>query len=456
MFKNVSLRPRVVSGRGTWRLVGPDGKEIAAFSAFAESIKSMATNSIASYARHVAQFLDYLIEVADVVGQGAPLTKLQLTEAVEAYGDYLLLGTDASNEIASSIARSIPPGVNSPASLVPKKAAVRRFLRMSEAVRKELQELARMGAASQMRVDEQPLLPELGQQRLLTPFEIRAMQANSMIAGVVAGGPKLIAAIPLGKGSGASSYEHSRAFPYDRAMDLIDAMPTCRDSAFYALRAACGCRGHEALQVLFEDVDVDKATVSLVDPDSRPGHRSYRFLSHQQREKLAWKGRTSSETLLIEPFASAFFQWLQKYLDKEYIGHGRHSFLFQFLADADRGMPYFLSAASSRREVFERACRRIGVTLPPGTGAHSLRHMYGTYLLNYFPRANGDYGLPVPLVQQLMGHANEKQTLKYARFDHDLLKLEIANANRVLFQRGTPKSVLQLKLEALEANIAKV
>ena len=188
MFKNVSLRPRVVSGRGTWRLVGPDGKEIAAFSAFAESIKSMATNSIASYARHVAQFLDYLIEVADVVGQGAPLTKLQLTEAVEAYGDYLLLGTDASNEIASSIARSIPPGVNSPASLVPKKAAVRRFLRMSEAVRKELQELARMGAASQMRVDEQPLLPELGQQRLLTPFEIRAMQANSMIAGVVAGG----------------------------------------------------------------------------------------------------------------------------------------------------------------------------------------------------------------------------------------------------------------------------
>jgi hypothetical protein len=82
--------------------------------------------------------------------------------------------------------------------------------------------------------------------------------------------------------------------------------------------------------------------------------------------------------------------------------------------------------------------------------------MYGTYLLNYFPRANGDYGLPAPMVQQLMGHASLKSTLKYARYDQDLLKLEIENANRVLFSGGVPKKLIDLKLAALEFQVAKL
>jgi integrase/recombinase XerD len=82
--------------------------------------------------------------------------------------------------------------------------------------------------------------------------------------------------------------------------------------------------------------------------------------------------------------------------------------------------------------------------------------MYGTYLLNYFPRANGDYGLPAPMVQQLMGHASIKSTLKYARYDQDLLKLEIQNANRVLFSNGVPKTLIELKLAALESQVIRL
>ena len=118
-------------------------------------------------------------------------------------------------------------------------------------------------------------------------------------------------------------------------------------------------------------------------------------------------------------------------------------------------MPFFLSAASSRLETFHKACRHVGVTLPPGTGPHSLRHTYGTYLLNYFPRASGSHGLPVSMVQQLLGHASADQTLKYAKFDKDLMKLEQQHASNVLFRHGTPTTLLELKVLALEAELSK-
>lgn len=456
MYKHVSLRRRKLSGRTSWLLLGPDGRPIDAFTAFAESLRNAPPNTRDSYCRHLAEFFDYLIEAAALIGGGRQLTKLELTETLEAYGDYLLLGTDASRPIAQAVATKLPPGVNKPSSVVPKKAALRRFLNLSEDVRKEMAELARLYGSRSVIADT-PLLPGLGHKRPLQPREVVAMQAHSMLAGVVAGGPKLVECVVLGDAVDSAPYDEQRAFPYDKVMDLIDAMPTHRDKAYYALLAASGCRTHEGLQVLLtDDVDVDEGTVRLVDPASRPGHSSYRGLTAEQRERLAWKGRTSDLTLLIEPFATAFFESLQKYLEQEHLAHGKHDFLFQYLKGPERGLPYFLSAAGSRLELFHRVRKHIGVTLPPDSGPHSLRHMYGTYTLNYFPRSNGDYGLPVPMVQQFLGHADIKSTLKYAKFDKDLIKLEIQSANRVLFSHGTPKKLMELKLEALLAQVAKV
>lgn len=456
MYKNVSLRKRTQDGRPTWTLVGPDGHTIAAFDAFAASLRNAPPNTRNSYCRHVAEFIDYLLEVSAIRAQDRQLTKMELTEAIEAYPDYLRWGQDASKDVARAVAARLPPGANAAASLLPKKAAVRRFLELSEEVRKEIAEISRMQGRAGLPVASEPALAGASRRRKLQPHEVLAMQGNSMLAGVIAGGPKFVKAIVINDRESSIPYDVERAFPFDKVLDLIDAMPTYRDKAQYALLAACGCRTHEALQVLMEDLDVVEGTLRLVDPGLRPGHRSYRALSTEDRASLAWKGRTTQLTMLIEPFASTFFETLQVYLAREQIAHGRHDFLFQYHKGNERGQPYFLSKASTRLETFQKACKRVGVELPRGTGPHSLRHMYGTYLLNYFPRSNGDYGLPVPMIQQLMGHASPKSTLKYARYDQDLLKREIENANRVLFMNGTPKKLLEIKLQALEFQVAKV
>lgn len=456
MYKNVSLRKRTVHSRPTWLLLGPAGQPISAFVAFAHALRKEPKNTLDSYCRHLAEFFDYLIEVAALFASDRQLTKLELTDALEAYGDYLRMGTDAQSPIARAVAAQLPPGVNSAASLVPKLAAVRRFLKLSEEVRKELAEMSSLRGESAAGVDAAPLFPQMVQRRELKVREALALQANSMFAGVIAGGPKFVDSVVLTDVRSSVTYDECRAFPYDKVMDLIDAMPSYLDKTLYALLAASGCRTHEALQVLMEDIDVVEAVIRLVDPATRLSHLSYRALASEERAALAWKGRTTQITLLIEPFASAFFNSLQQYLEKEHIPHGRHDFVFQYRNGGKRGMPYFLSAPSTRLERFQQICKKIGVALPRGSGPHSLRHMYGTYLLNYFPRANGDYGLPVPMVQQMMGHAHVKSTLKYAKYDQDLLKLEMQNASRVIFKSGSPKNLLELKLTALESQVVKI
>ncbi len=208
-------------------------------------------------------------------------------------------------------------------------------------------------------------MPGLGNRRELNRFEVRAMQVNSMLAGVISGGPKLIECVVMRGGVGELPYEQNRAFPYDKVIDLIRAMPTYRDKALYSLLAASGSRTHETLQLLWEDIDIREGSVRLVDPKRRTNHRSYRALSSEERAQMAWKGRSTQLTLLIEPFASEFFRSLEAYMKHEYIAHGEHEFIFQYLNGEKRGKPYFLSAASTRLELFRRVCKRVGVDESP-------------------------------------------------------------------------------------------
>ncbi|WP_337882165.1 tyrosine-type recombinase/integrase [Chromobacterium haemolyticum] len=376
-----------------------------------------------------------------------------LVEVIEAYNEYLVFGADSGNAIARHIDETLPSPRISQQSSSTKHAAVRNFLKLSEKVRAQMLELTKLDVGP-LNIDEQKLLFGIGEKRELPGFQHRALVANSMLAGVIAGGPKLIEEGILPTSVPDITYEHERAFPFDMVSNVLDHLTTFRDKALYAFCAASGCRISEALQLLWDDIDTKAQTVQLVDPKSRPSCPSYLALNPEERDLLVWKGRTTPLTLLIDPFATMFFEALTAYMRHEYIPHGRHGFVFQYIREIDQGMPYFLAAASSRNGVLKRAIKLAGVEHVEGP--HSLRHMYGTYLLNYFPRPDGTYGLPLGLVQKLMGHRQAKDTAKYARYDRDLLEAELRYANMMLFGNDKVRSVNELKRAALLSRLAEV
>lgn len=454
-MKNVSLIAISLNGKQSWRLLDPDGRPIRAFDVFAKTLERGSVNTRANYCRWLAEFFDYLFEASawTPAGQDGKVSQDALLEIIESYDEYLVLGADAGKEIARRVDKTLAsPRISNRSSSI-KHAAVRRFLKLSERVRLQMLELTQKGIAS-ANVDDEKLLLGIGEKREFNEFQRRALVANSMLAGVISGGPKLIEESVLPTAVPDLSYEDNRSFPFDKVADVLSHLTTYRDKALYAFCGASGCRISEALQLLWEDINTASQTVRLVDPKSRPNCRSYLALTPEERDRLVWKGRSTPLTLLIEPFATMFFEALALYLRHEYIPHGRHSFVFQYAKEGERGTPYYLAAASSRNGVLSRAIKLAGVDHVEGP--HSFRHMYGTYLLNYFPRPDGTYGLPLGIVQKLMGHRQAKDTAKYARYDKDLLDAELKYANMMLFGNGQVRSVNEIKRAALLYRLAEV
>jgi integrase/recombinase XerD len=375
-----------------------------------------------------------------------------LRDIIEAYDEYLVSGLDSGNSVAQLISRTLPSPRVARNSSATKHSAIRYFLRLSERVRAQMLELTEVGFCNF--IDAQKLFIDLGEKKAIPIFQRQALVANSMMAGLISGGPKFIDEAILPTSTPDLTYDHERAFPFDKVQETLQNFRTHRDKALYALCAASGCRISEALQLLWEDIDFSARTVRLVDPKSRPNSPSYIALTPKERDRLAWKGRATTLTLLIDPFATWFFEALAEYLRHEYIPHGRHNFVFQYDDGVDLGAPYFLASVSSRNSVFRRAVKLTGVMRIQGP--HSLRHMYGTYLLNYFPRPDGTYGLPIGLVQKIMGHRQIKDTAKYARYDRDLLYAELQHANMALFCGDEALSVNQIIRAALLKRLAEV
>lgn len=457
MYKNVSLIGVEDQGRKSFGLIDSDGRRIAAFDVFASSLIHNSINTRTTYCRGLARFFDFLIEATShLVTESVDLKREDLVFVLSAYREYLVYGGRSGNQLACKVNSTMPSPMVSSASCELMHAPVRRFIDLSETVRRHLDELARHGILAS-NIDPNPLLPSIGV-RKIERNQAAALRAGSMLAGVISGGPKLMREVVLPKVRSAAPYDERRAFPFDAAVPLINAMPTWRDKALYSFCAASGCRISEALQLLWADVRVADGIVKLVNPARRASDASYLALEPVERDKLVWKGRATQVTLLIEPFASLFFDALEQYVRHEYIPHGQHQFVFQHLRVGSEGRPYFLSAASTRSAIFKMAAdacigekeNRIGI------GVHSLRHMYGTYLLNYFPHADGSYGLAIGLVKQLMGHTSIISTERYARHDVDLLQAELAFANAMVFGDKPVKSLNEMKRDVLMTRLAAV
>ncbi|MFM0353332.1 tyrosine-type recombinase/integrase [Paraburkholderia nemoris] len=459
MLKHVTLRRVEVGGQVSWKLLSPDGTRMAAFDIFATSLlRSNSPNTRESYCRFIAYFLDYLLEAAEVFAKaGSLMTRTDFQAAIEAYDDYLVLGAASGKTMAVTINANLPSRHNSATTSALAHAAIRQFLKLSEKARSEVLDLEKVKLidAGQVVIDSHELFEGINSRVKLGLAQRQALVTKSVLAGVVAGGAKQINGTLLRTPTCLRAPRWPRAFPFDKILPFLRKFDLHRDRAMYSLIAGTGCRIHEAVQVLFEDIDANQMAVRLVDPTARRNHPSYLYLTPIEREKLCWKGRTDADTFFIEPFASIFFEELEQYLRFEYIAHGAHNFVFQDVSASIPGKPYLLVDASTRRKVFKAAAITAGIE-ENVEGPHSLRHAYGIYNLNYFPKTNGEYGLPLQVVQQLMGHAHVRSTAIYARHDKDLLKQELAYANALVYSGVIPVSALELKLNALNAAAAKL
>ena len=112
-----------------------------------------------------------------------------------------------------------------------------------------------------------------------------------------------------------------------------------------------------------------------------------------------------------------------------------HDFLFQ----KENGRPLFASGKKGKSDrsninkEFKKYLKSAGIETNNSLSPHSLRHMYGTYILNYLPINDGKtYGLAMEYVQQLMGHKSIASTEKYAIHDTKILQMQIESANKFI------------------------
>ena len=163
MLKNVTLLPAQLDGKTTWRLLGPNGMPEESFGVFADSlIRKHPLNTRLSYCRNLAEFFDYLHEASIALLADDPelqLTRLVLQEIVEAFDEYLVLGGSSGNRVALLVNKTKPSPMHASTTSALMHAPLRKFLALSEQLRKEMSEMAREGLAPIRDVDQHHCSP---------------------------------------------------------------------------------------------------------------------------------------------------------------------------------------------------------------------------------------------------------------------------------------------------------
>lgn len=454
---HVTLRAIEKDGVPTYKLLGPEG-QIDAFDYFVSAVSKLSYKTRIGYYGHIADAYDYLFEAAFVVTalrNSSAISLEDLRNIVDSWHEYLINGCESNNEIAATVAATLKSPLIDTDSSVVKHAPLRKLLRLSEQIRLEQTTMVKLGMLGKLNiaVDLNILYPNINDAVKVDRFERRALIKSTMLGGVLAGGPKVQPSKILTIKTTKNKFDSRVPFPFDKVSSFIENCPSYRDKAINSFLAASGCRQSEGMQLLFCDIETKNRRVKLVNPRSRADfHNIYASLTPHEKQKLSWKARNTSETFLIEPFASNFFHYLELYLRHEYLAHGKDEFVFQHLTSRYRGRPYFLSTPKTRSEAFYRSARGLDLG-PEINGYHTFRHMYGHYLVNYFPRENGEYGLPIEDIQNWMGHQNISETMGYARKDKNLQAAALFYGNAMALENGSAKTLNELKIEALEAQI---
>lgn len=437
-MKNFMLVEAPRTSKGRYLLLhldpGIPGQEFEPFSHYATWLadRGYAPNTQKLYAEHTGRFIDYVYEASRT--EFSADVDVTIQSIIYSYQAYLLFGIDAGNPIASKLAVALgKKELTSHISLSQTiEAAITWFLQVLE-------------KRNLIAPDQLFSCFYLNRPQYRSQYEISAQKANSWLAAVIR--DSLNSVLPKRRKDRLFPQAARRdrkndkqpfkttAYPIERAVSLVrQAKPRrtktfYRDMSLYSLLAASGARTSEALQIRMSDINSDEFMVYLRDPFARktPG------ITEGEYELLSWKGRDTEITFLIEPFARIFWDSLEKYLDLEYNSSVGHDFIFQNFD----GRPFFAGDRSSRDKTFKKYAEKAGLQNVDGISLHSLRHMYGTYTLNYMPVPGQSIpGLPITYVKILMGHSSITSTEKYAKHDTDIIEAYLQHANQYVTQRG--------------------
>ena len=413
-------------------------RELASFSHYSRWLvrHGYSEATILKYSENVANFLDFLFEASK--SRSLLAEEMDFEDVVYSYESYMLFGKDSENPLAKELAETLnKENKTSPISLAQNiQVSIQWFIENS------LLALAKSG-----NVD--PFFGFFFERKATqrSNAEKTKIKEKSWLAGTMRNSLNSLAKTnrrePLFPGltrrqrkTGSNAFKIS-PFPIEHSVSLVRSKKPnkssfyYRDMAFYSLLAATGGRTHECLQLRFRDINTDGEGFNRIEFNS-PFGRENPGLTASEHKKLAWKGRETEKTFMIEPFASIFWEHLKNYLRLEYNSSVNHDFVFQ----KRNGRPFFTSDRKNRDSTFKSYSKKAGTKLEKKYGLHSLRHMYGTYILNYMPIPGKGMGLPLAYVQKLLGHASPTSTQRYARRDVDILDGFIEHANKYVTGRG--------------------
>ncbi len=404
------------------------GEVIESFNLFCEQISTLSPRTQKRYVESLSRFIDYLYEAGAFSFEG--MTARKINAAVEAFP--LLLRDGSEGMMARLERHGLPPedtwlfdvarSLNwrplCLSSFSNTLAPINRFLALSETVARQEQEReVVLGTRTEL---PHHLVNVLDGHREMTSNEVARMRQNSMFGSVAkfaSRGIRKPRRLTL-PGRAPRGERRERDFPLAFLPNVLAAATSWRDKALWLLLGASGIRTSEAKNLLLCDVDFDEQRVFVLDPAGR------RFaLPRTIQEQPRFKGRTMASTYLFPPLRQQFFEALRTYLEHEFVPNfepGRPQYLFQYVEARRRGQPLVHCSDTALTKAFKAAVEKTTAP-PPDDGGnwtlHSLRHLYGVYMLNDYPLnpLAGRFGLHLVDVQMLMGHESIQSTKRYAR-----------------------------------------
>jgi len=424
-------------------VIDADDVEYAPFTSYVswlEYTKGYAEHTIEQYSGHVARFLDFVYEAVKFEDRNNDFQVL-----ISSYKSYLLFGKSSEDTLAANVAYQLGRS----------RAASVESITMG--IENAISGFIDFQTVKSSSIDGDNLfLKYYLTERVRTHKEIKNIRDKDWLAGTIR---KSLSAARKTHGkklfSGASRKSNrnikvkklykTKAYPLESVVDLLNHNPKrqttshTRNQCIHSLLSASGMRTSECLQLRIKDIDFTNFKIYIRSPyeDVISG------ITEEEFACLSWKGRATEETFLIEPFATRFWVLLKKYIAEAYNSSVNHDFIFQ----KNNGRPFFTTDRASRIKTFKRIAKESGLDTTDGISPHSLRHMYGTYVLNYLPIDGGHgqikYGLPLPFVKILMGHQSIESTERYAVRDSKVADFYLKVANTFIKQKSIDMAQLK-------------